>query len=74
MPDGRSVGARKISPPPVFDPRTVQPVASRYAAYAIPAHFQAPYFRHVQDLAIFVCLGLKMEKIRSFESSITTPL
>ena len=27
----RSVQVRKISPPPRFDPRTVQPVASRYA-------------------------------------------
>jgi len=29
----RSVG--KSRPPPGFDPRTVQPVASRYAEYAI---------------------------------------
>ena len=28
----------KISPPPVFDLRTVQPVASRYTDWAIPAH------------------------------------
>ena len=28
---------RKISPPPGFDPRTVQPVASRYTEYAITA-------------------------------------
>ena len=28
---------RKISPPPGFDPRTVQPVASRYTDWAIPA-------------------------------------
>jgi hypothetical protein len=28
----------KISPPPGFDPRTVQLVASRYTDYAIPAH------------------------------------
>jgi hypothetical protein len=28
---------RKISPPPGFDPRTFQPVASRYTDYAIPA-------------------------------------
>jgi hypothetical protein len=28
----------KISPPPGFDPRTVQPVTSRYTDYAIPAH------------------------------------
>jgi hypothetical protein len=30
-PKGRSGQVRKISPPPEFDPRTVQPVASRYA-------------------------------------------
>ena len=30
-PRGRSGQVRKISPPPEFDPRTVQPVASRYA-------------------------------------------
>ena len=33
----RSGQVRKISPPPGFDPRTVQPVASRYTDYAIPA-------------------------------------
>ena len=27
-------GVQKISPPPGFDPRTVQPVASRYTDYA----------------------------------------
>jgi hypothetical protein len=37
-PQGRSGRGRKISPPPGFDPRTVQPVASRYTYYAIPAH------------------------------------
>jgi hypothetical protein len=37
-PQGRSGRVRKISPPPGFDPRTVQPVASRYTDYAIPAH------------------------------------
>jgi len=30
----RSGQVRKISPPPGFDPRTVQPVASRYTDYA----------------------------------------
>jgi hypothetical protein len=29
---------RKISFPPGFDPRTVQPVANSYIEYAIPAH------------------------------------
>jgi hypothetical protein len=31
---GRSGQVRKISPPLVFDPRTAQPVASRYTDYA----------------------------------------
>jgi hypothetical protein len=35
-PQGWSGRVRKISPPPGFDPRTVQPVASRYTNYAIP--------------------------------------
>ena len=39
---GRSVRVRKISPPPVFDPRTVQPIASRYTDWAIPAHKAIP--------------------------------
>ena len=38
---GRSQGrfgrVRKILPPPVFDPQTLQPVASRYIDYDIPA-------------------------------------
>jgi len=33
-PQGRFGQAQKISPPPGFDPRTVQPVASRYTDYA----------------------------------------
>jgi hypothetical protein len=33
-PQGRSGRGRKISPPPGFDPRTVQPVASRYTDWA----------------------------------------
>ena len=35
---GRSVRGRKISPPPAFDPQTVQAVASRYTDYAISDH------------------------------------
>jgi hypothetical protein len=34
---GRSGRVRKISPPPGFDPRNAQPVASRYTDWAIPA-------------------------------------
>ena len=36
-PQGRSGRVRKISPPPGFDPRTVQPVASRYTDWAMKA-------------------------------------
>jgi hypothetical protein len=35
---GRSSRVRKISPTLGFDPRNVQPVASRYTDWAIPAH------------------------------------
>jgi hypothetical protein len=37
-PQDRSGGVLKISPPPGFDPRTSQLVASHYTDYAIPAH------------------------------------
>jgi hypothetical protein len=36
-PQGQSGRVRKISPPTGFDPRTVQPVASRYTDWAIPS-------------------------------------
>jgi len=39
-PQGRSGRVLKTSPPPGFDPRTVQPVASRYTGWAIPAHYR----------------------------------
>jgi hypothetical protein len=37
-PQGRSGRMLKISPPPGFDPRTVQLAASLYTDYAFPAH------------------------------------
>ena len=37
-PQGRYERVQKISPTPGFDPWTVQPVASGYTVYAIPAH------------------------------------
>jgi hypothetical protein len=39
---GRSGRVLKISPPPVFDTRTVQLVASRYTDWAIAAHGTLP--------------------------------
>jgi hypothetical protein len=44
-PQGQSRRVRKISPPTGFDPRTFQPVASRYTDWAILAHyFQTVYW------------------------------
>jgi hypothetical protein len=37
---------RKISPPPGFDPRTVQLVASRYTDWAIAAHLKMEIERY----------------------------
>jgi len=37
-PQGRDGRRRKIWPLPGFDPGTVEPVASRYTDWAIPAH------------------------------------
>jgi hypothetical protein len=34
---GRSGRVQKISPPPGFDPRVVQPIMTCYTEYAIPA-------------------------------------
>ena len=45
-PQGRSGQVRKNSPPPGFDPRTVQAVGSHYTDWAIPA----PFYRHTQFL------------------------
>jgi hypothetical protein len=42
-PQGRSGRVRKISPPPVFDPRTVQPAASRYTRLSYPG----PHHRQI---------------------------
>jgi hypothetical protein len=43
-PQGRSGQVRKISSPPGFDPRTVQPVSSRYTDYATrPTCMIVPY-------------------------------
>jgi hypothetical protein len=37
-PQGRSGLVRKSSPPPGFDPRTSQPLASHHTEYTTPAH------------------------------------
>ena len=39
-PQGRSGQVRKISPPPAFDPRAFQPIASGYTDNTIPVHIR----------------------------------
>jgi len=45
-PQNRSRSVRKFSPPPVYDPRTVQAVASRCTDRADPAHQARSLVRH----------------------------
>jgi len=54
-PQGRSGQVRKISPPPGFDPRTVQHVASRYTDWAIAAHINILYYNK-----LFLLTSLKV--------------
>ena len=61
-PQGWSGRVRKISPLPVFEPRTVQPVASRYTNWAIPAHMYVCVYMNVcmylrsTNVWMFVCI------------------
>ena len=43
-PQGRAGWVRKISPSPGFEIRPVQPVASRYTGWVIPAHVAYNYW------------------------------
>jgi hypothetical protein len=45
-PQGQSEQVRKISPPHGFDPRTVQPVGSRYTDCAIPV-FLGKFLKYI---------------------------
>jgi hypothetical protein len=42
----------KISPPPGFDPRTVQLVASRYTNYVIPAQEDTGEYQYFKERAL----------------------
>ena len=52
VPQGRSGQVRKISPPPGFDARTVQPVASRYTAYTTRPTSKLQGYKNKQRLII----------------------
>jgi hypothetical protein len=57
-PQGRSRQVRKISPPPGFDPRTVQPVTSRYTDYTTRPTKALQYITHIPlaTLMFIYCL------------------
>jgi hypothetical protein len=52
-PQGRSGRVLKILSPPVFDPRTVQPVASRYTDWAIAAHLLETMLMKIRNSSLF---------------------
>ena len=54
-PQGRSGQVRKISPPPGFDPRTVQSVANRYTDYATRPIYIYIYI-YIYIKYIYICL------------------
>ena len=43
-PQGWSGQVQKILPPPGFDTRTVQPIASRHTDYATPPHIEVTLY------------------------------
>jgi hypothetical protein len=51
-------GGRKISPPPGFDPRTVQPIASRYTDWAALAHnYEALDIKYYVCVCLYSCVS-----------------
>ena len=66
-PQGRYGQVRKISPPPGFDPRTVQPIVSSYIDYATrPTPAQCKCGSIIYHYAI--------KKLNFFESNFVEPL
>jgi hypothetical protein len=53
-PQGRTGRVQKISPAPGFDPRAVEPVASRYTDCAIPAHIMSIIERTLNQVQIML--------------------
>ena len=59
MLQGQSGRVWKISPPPGFDHRTVQPVASRYTDRALPAH---GFYIVLTLIQLCACVDLQYRK------------
>ena len=69
-PQGRSGHVRKISPPPRFDPRTLQSVASRYTDYT-PSMSTSSYSSHHPPLpSIVSVLHRSIKKLFSYSSNL----
>ena len=66
-PQCRSGRVQKISPPPGFDPRTVQPVDRRFTGCAIPAHL---LILLVNWMFAYVC---KHTGIQSIKMTVISP-
>jgi hypothetical protein len=62
---GRSGQVRKISPPPGFDPQTVQPVASRYTVYATRPTLDMWWALFVCKITLLVPVEIWWELIKS---------
>jgi hypothetical protein len=65
-PRDRSGQVWKISPPPEWDFRTVQPVASRYTDYAIPVHLLQTVFTYLS----VVLWPIRLNETRALEHCI----
>ena len=68
-PQGQSGWMQKISPPPVFNPWTIQPVVSQYTSWAIPTHWQqqmSPKF-NASNFAR-TCFSISLSKTCCFQT------
>jgi len=63
-------GCGKSRPPPAFDPRTVQPIASRYTDWATVAHSLGL----VGEKNIFPSTPKEIETLLRFDQSVTSSL
>jgi hypothetical protein len=67
---GLSVPVQKISPLPGFDPRTLQPVASRYTDCAIPPYRQCyPAPQQATTVGKLEPYGIQESTLNWFKSS-----
>jgi len=69
-PQGQCGQVRKISPLSGFDPRTVQPVASRYTDYALPAHI---YWMYIDKPCSWLLTMKSVHSIQCRHSNILLP-